>query len=161
VLFIRKINSIMSNRKIVFTNGVFDLIHVGHIYLFEEAKKLGYKLVVGLNSDKSATKIKRKPVNNQKERKRVLKAIKYIDEVRIFSEVNPLSLIRKVRPDILIKGGDYIRSTVIGHEFVESYGGKVVVIPTLKGNSTTKTIKKIKSRSFKKGLPKNKGGYLS
>ena len=151
----------MSNKKVVFTNGVFDLIHVGHIYLFEEAKKLGYKLIVGLNSDKSATQIKRKPINSQETRKRVLEAIKYIDEVKIFSEVNPLSLIKKVKPDILIKGGDYTRETVIGHEFVESYGGKVVVIPTLVGNSTTKTIKKIKSRSFKKDLPKNKGGYIS
>ena len=151
----------MPEETIVFTNGVFDLIHVGHIYLLEEAKKLGDRLIIGLNSDESATKIKRKPVNSQEDRKKVLEAIKYVDEVVIFSETNPLDLIEKIRPDILLKGGDYTRETVIGHDFVEGYGGEIVIISILKGNSTTKTIKKIKGRSFKKDLPKIKGGYIS
>jgi len=151
----------MLEEKVVFTNGVFDLIHVGHIYLLEEAKKLGDKLIIGLNSDKSATKIKRKPVNNEKDRKRVLESIKYVDKVIIFSETNPSTLIKKIKPNILLKGGDYTRETVIGHKLVEKNGGSVVIIPTIVGNSTTKTIRKIKGRSFKKDLPKIKGGYIS
>ena len=149
----------MPEETIVFTNGVFDLIHVGHIYLLEEAKKLGDRLIVGLNSDESATKIKRKPVNSQEDRKKVLEAIKYVDEVVIFSETNPLDLIENIKPNILLKGGDYVRETVIGHDLVESYGGKIVIISTLEGNSTTKTIRKIKGRSFKKDLSKKKGDY--
>lgn len=153
--------ALYKKKKVVFVNGVFDLIHVGHTYLFEKAKKLGDVLIVGLNSDESATKIKRKPINSQEKRKKMLESIKYIDKVEVFEELNPLCLMKKVRPDIVIKGGDYTRKTVVGHEFVESYGGQVVIISTLEGNSTTKIIETIKGRSFKKDLPKIKGGYLS
>ena len=144
----------------VFTNGIYDLLHLGHIYLLGEAKKLGDKLIVGLNSDKSATKIKRRPIKNERERKELLESIRYVNEVRIFDELNPLSLIKKVKPDILIKGSDYSRETTIGHQFVESYGGKVVIIPILKGYSTTNLLNKIKGRSFKIGSSQKKGGYL-
>ena len=117
-------------------------------------------MIVGLNSDESAGKIKRKPLNSQERRKGILESIKYIDKVEIFKELNPLSLMKKIRPDVVVKGSDYTRKTVIGYEFVESYGGEVVIIPTLKGYSTTKIIEEIKGRSFKKDSLK-KGGYIS
>lgn len=90
----------------------------------------------------------------------MLESIEYVDNVEIFDELNPLCLMKKIKPDIVIKGSDYTRKTVIGYEFVESYGGQIVIIPTLEGNSTTKIIEGIKGRSFKKDLPKIKGGYL-
>lgn len=147
---------------IVFTNGVFDLVHSGHIHLLKEAKKLGDILVVGLNSDKSATKIKRKPIKNEEQRKEILESIKYVDKVIIFDELNPFHLIKKIKPDILVKGGDYSRETVIGHKFVESYGGRVVIIPTLKGFSTSNLLNKMQNRSFRarKKSSKKNNGYL-
>ncbi len=154
-------SALYKKKKIVFVNGVFDLIHVGHVYLFEKAKKLGDILIVGLNSDRSAAKIKREPINDQEKRKKLLESIKYIDKVEIFDELNPLRLMKKIKPDIVIKGSDYTRKTVIGYELVESYGGRIVIISTLEGNSTTKIINEIKGRSFKKDLPKIKGGYIS
>jgi rfaE bifunctional protein nucleotidyltransferase chain/domain len=147
-------------KKVVFTNGVFDILHIGHIYLLEKSKKLGDKLIVGINSDKSASQIKRKPIISEKNRKKMLESIKWVDKVIIFNELNPLSLLKKIKPNILVKGGDYSKNKIIGKEFIESYGGKVIVIPLSRGNSTTKIIEKIKGRSFKKDLPKKKGGYL-
>jgi len=143
---------------IVFTNGVFDLLHAGHISLLEESRKLGDKLIVGLNSDKSASKIKRKPINSQEKRKKVLESIKWIDRVIIFNEYNPLNLIKDIKPNILVKGGDYIVQTVIGNNFVKSYGGKIVIIPIVKGNSTTKLIEKIQNSFFEKNDKKE--GYI-
>lgn len=152
-------SALYEKEKVVFTNGVFDLLHVGHIKLLEEAKKLGDKLIVGLNSDKSASKIKRKPINSQEKRKEVLKSIKWIDKVVIFDEFTPLNLIKKIEPYVLVKGGDYVPRTVIGNDFVKSYGGKTVIFPTLKGNSTSKIIHNIKNSSLDKKLPK-KEGYI-
>ena len=152
-------SALYEKKKTVFTNGCFDLLHVGHISLLEEAKKLGDKLIVGLNSDKSVSKIKRQPINNQEKRKKVLESIKWIDKVIIFDELNPLNLIKKIKPSVLVKGGDYIPKTVIGNDFVKSYGGKTVIIPTLKGNSTSETINSIKNSSLDKKVSK-KGGYI-
>ena len=146
----------------VFTNGVFDLLTPGHVYLLKKAKSLGDVLMVAINSDKSATRIKRKPINSQEERKEILKSLKYVDEVEIFNEDDPLRLIKRIKPDILVKGGDYTRQTVVGHEFVESYGGEVVIIPRLKKYSTTLLLGKIKGRTFKinKDSPKKEGEKL-
>lgn len=154
-------SALYRKKKIVFVNGVFDLIHVGHIYLFAKAKELGDILVVGLNSDRSAAKIKREPINSQEKRKKLLESIKHVDKVEIFDELNPLRLMKEIKPDIVIKGSDYTRKTVIGYEFVESYGGRIVIIPTLEHHSTTRLIQEIKGCSFSKNLPKIKGGYIS
>jgi len=154
-------SAVYKKELVVFTNGVYDLLTLGHIYLLKEAKKLGDILIVGLNSDTSATRIKRKPINNQEERKKILESLKYVDKVEIFNESNPLRLIKRIKPDVLVKGGDYTKRTVIGHDFVRDYGGKVVIIPRLANYSTTRLLKKIKGRSFEKeDLFKNKG-YLS
>lgn len=139
-------SAIYKKETIVFTNGCFDIIHKGHIYLLEESKKLGDKLIVGINSDNSVEKIKRKPIQNQKKRKEILESIKWVYKVEIFDELTPLKLIKKIKPDIIVKGGDYTKNTVVGHEFVESYGGKVVIVPIMKGNSTTNIINEIKGR---------------
>jgi len=133
----------------VFTNGIFDLLHAGHIKLLREAKKLGDILIVGLNSDKSAERIKRKPIKDEKQRKEILESIEYVDKVIIFKESTPIRLIKKIKPDILVKGGDYTKETVVGYKFVKSYGGKTVIIPLLKGYSTTRLIEEIKGRSLK------------
>ena len=141
-------SGLYKKETIVFTNGIFDLITSGHIYLLKEAKKLGDVLIVGLNSDKSASKIKRKPVKNELQRKEILESIKYIDKVKIFDEFTPFSLIRKVKPDILVKGGDYTEKTVIGHEFIKSYGGKTIIIPRVENFSTTNLLKEVKNRKI-------------
>ena len=131
--------------KIVFTNGCFDLLHVGHVRYLAQARKLGDVLVVGLNSDVSARRLKGagRPVNSQGDRREVLLALKSVDCVEIFSEVTPEKLIRKVRPDFLVKGGDWDVQKIVGHDFVASYGGKTLSLPFVKGRSTTATLKKI------------------
>jgi rfaE bifunctional protein nucleotidyltransferase chain/domain len=126
----------------VFTNGCFDLIHAGHIHLLRESSALGDFLVVGLNSDDSVGRLKGpdRPVNNQESRKIVLEALRFVDYVLMFEEDTPLDLIRELKPDVLVKGGDYTPDTVVGREVVESYGGKVRIVPVLEGFSTSKTI---------------------
>ncbi|MEO0260515.1 MAG: D-glycero-beta-D-manno-heptose 1-phosphate adenylyltransferase [candidate division WOR-3 bacterium] len=133
-------------KKIVFTNGCFDLIHKGHIYLLKEAKKLGDVLIVGLNSDSSIKKIKGKgrPVLKEKERSFIIDNIKGVDYVVIFNEKTPLKLIKEIKPDILVKGGDYKENEVVGGDFVKKRKGKVVIIPYLNGFSTTDLIGRIK-----------------
>lgn len=128
--------------KKVFTNGCFDVIHVGHIRLFKFAKCCGDYLVVGLNSDRSIQTIKgdNRPIIYQEERKEILQAIKWVDDVIIFHEPNPLSLIKKVKPDVLIKGDDWKGKRVIGSEFVK----EVKFFPH-QGHSTTNIIKKIQA----------------
>ncbi len=133
-------------KKIVFTNGCFDLIHKGHIYLLKEAKKLGDVLIVGLNSDSSIKKIKGKgrPILKEKERGFIIDNIKGVDYVVIFNEKTPFKLIKEIKPDILVKGGDYKENEVVGGEFVKKRKGRVVIIPYLKNFSTTKIIERIK-----------------
>jgi D-sedoheptulose 7-phosphate isomerase len=131
--------------KIVFTNGCFDLLHAGHVDLLERARALGDKLIVGLNSDESARSIKGpgRPVNSQDDRKRVLEGLRVVDEVIIFEELTPERLINKIKPDILVKGGDWRTGEIVGASFVESYGGQVVSLPLLDGHSTSATIQNI------------------
>ena len=130
---------------IVFTNGCFDIIHSGHLDLLKEARSYGDKLIVGLNSDKSISKLKgpERPIIGQSERKKILSALKFVDEVIIFNEENPLKLIKKLKPSILVKGADYTKEQVVGGEFVESYGGEIKLVKLTKGKSSSKIINKL------------------
>ncbi|WP_457636373.1 D-glycero-beta-D-manno-heptose 1-phosphate adenylyltransferase [Persephonella sp.] len=131
-------------KKVVFTNGCFDIIHAGHVDYLEKAKSLGDVLIVGLNSDESVRRIKGKdrPVNIQEHRKRVLEALKPVDLVVIFDEDTPEKLIKQIKPDVLVKGGDWSVENIVGADFVRSYGGEVVTIDFVYDISTTKIIEK-------------------
>jgi D-beta-D-heptose 7-phosphate kinase/D-beta-D-heptose 1-phosphate adenosyltransferase len=128
-----------ADRTLVFTNGCFDLLHPGHIHTLDESAKLGQILVVGLNSDSSVRRIKGtgRPVDNLDTRVAKLAAIDAVDFVVVFEEDTPLSLIEMLKPDILVKGGDYTMDRIVGREIVESAGGRVVTVPFLEGHSTT------------------------
>jgi D-beta-D-heptose 7-phosphate kinase/D-beta-D-heptose 1-phosphate adenosyltransferase len=132
--------------RVVFTNGCFDIIHTGHISLLERAAAFGDMLVIGLNTDESVARLKgpRRPVNPLDDRARVLGALACVDAVVPFAEDTPLRLIERIRPDVLVKGGDYTREGVVGHEFVELYGGRVELIDLVAGKSTTGTIEKLR-----------------
>jgi len=134
-------------RTIVFTNGCFDVIHRGHIEFLKFCKSQGDIVVVGLNSDNSVKTIKGpdRPINNQHDRGEVLAAMDTVEYITIFDEPEPLNLIKKVKPDILVKGQDWKNKGVVGQEFVESCGGKVVLAPLVEGKSTTATIEKMKA----------------
>lgn len=134
------------DKKIVFTNGCFDILHIGHVRYLQEAAKLGDILVLGLNSDASIKRLKgpERPVNNEMDRAELLCALGFIDYVVIFEEDTPLELIKKIQPDVLVKGGDYSNEYVIGTKEVEERGGKLVLIPFVEGKSTTNIIEKIK-----------------
>jgi D-beta-D-heptose 7-phosphate kinase/D-beta-D-heptose 1-phosphate adenosyltransferase len=140
-----------SRNAIVFTNGCFDVIHRGHIEYLEFCKSKGDVVVVGLNSDKSVKTIKgpERPINNQRDRAAVLAALEVVDFITIFDEPDPLNLIKKIKPDILVKGEDWAEKGVVGREFVESYGGKVLLAPLVRGKSSTITIDKMKSLGIK------------
>jgi len=135
------------NATIVFTNGCFDVVHRGHIELLKFCKSHGDIVVVGLNSDSSVKVIKGpdRPVNNQYDRAAVLAALGTVDYITIFDEPDPLNLIKKVKPDVLVKGQDWANKNIVGAEFVESYGGKIVLAPLVEGKSSTATIERIKS----------------
>jgi rfaE bifunctional protein nucleotidyltransferase chain/domain len=135
-----------SGKKIVFTNGCFDLIHPGHTEYLARAKSEGDLLVVGLNSDDSVKRIKGscRPINNELARAFVLSALKSVDFVTIFDEDTPFELIKAILPDILIKGGDYNINTIVGTDIVSENGGRVIVIPFISGYSTSAIIEKIK-----------------
>ena len=132
-------------KRIVFTNGCFDILHIGHVRCLEEAKKLGDTLVVALNSDRSVQTIKGppKPFVPEAERAEVLSALACVDYVVIFDEPDPLELITFLKPNVLVKGGDWTPETTIGKEVVEKAGGKVVIIPPIQGVSTSKIIERI------------------
>jgi D-beta-D-heptose 7-phosphate kinase/D-beta-D-heptose 1-phosphate adenosyltransferase len=132
--------------KIVFTNGCFDLLHVGHITYLNEARGLGDILIVGLNTDRSIRALKgpSRPIIPEQERSHVLAALECVSFVTLFDEGTPLELIRAVKPDVLVKGADYTREQVVGHDIVESYGGKVSLIPLVDNTSTSAIIKRIK-----------------
>ncbi len=136
-------------KKIVFTNGCFDILHAGHVDYLEKAKALGDFLVVGLNSDSSIKRIKGecRPINPQEYRKRVLEALKPVDLVIIFDEDTPERLIKEIKPDVLVKGGDWKIENIVGADFVMSYGGIVKTIDFIYDVSTTKIIEKIKRGS--------------
>lgn len=132
-------------RRVVFTNGCFDLLHVGHVRYLQKARQLGDLLVLGLNSDASIRRLKgpRRPLIGEEERAHILAALDCIDYVTVFDEDTPLELLEVLRPDILVKGGDYTPETVVGRELVESYGGRVELIRFVDGKSTTGIIEKI------------------
>ena len=134
-----------TEKKVVFTNGCFDIIHGGHIEFLQKAKSLGDILVVGLNTDNSVRNLKGegRPIKTEKERADILSALKFIDYITLFNEATPEKLIREIRPDILVKGDDYKIDDVVGREIVEGYGAHVELIPIVKGHSTTMTLEKI------------------
>ncbi|MFH1729692.1 MAG: D-glycero-beta-D-manno-heptose-7-phosphate kinase [Pseudomonadota bacterium] len=136
-----------NNKKIVFTNGCFDLLHAGHISYLKEASKLGDFLVIGLNSDSSVKKLKGddRPLLSEEERSSILSALSFVDFVTIFNGETPLELIKEITPDVLVKGGDYNKDQIVGREIVEGNGGKVVTIEFVKGKSTSNIIEKIKT----------------
>jgi D-glycero-beta-D-manno-heptose 1-phosphate adenylyltransferase len=137
----------MKRKKVVFTNGCFDILHTGHVTYLEKARLLGDRLIVGINSDDSVRRLKgpSRPVNDERSRMKVLSSLRCVDKVILFREDTPEKLIKKVRPDVLVKGGDWKKNSVIGASFVESYGGKVKLIPFVKGFSTTGLLTKIQS----------------
>lgn len=136
-------------RKVVFTNGCFDLIHVGHIDLLKKAKKLGSKLIVGINSDLSVSNIKGKhrPIIAQDDRKTILSNLKSVDEVRIFEELTPENLIREIKPDVLVKGGDWNEDEIVGAAFVKQNGGEVHTISLKENISSSEIIKRIRGKN--------------
>lgn len=135
-------------KRIVFTNGCFDLLHIGHIKLLQAAAEKGDKLVVGLNSDASVRRLKgnSRPIIPEEERAALLSSIKSVDLVLIFDEDTPIELIREFRPEVLVKGGDYTPETVVGRQMVESWGGTVELVPLVEGVSTTRVIEWVKSK---------------
>ena len=135
---------------VVFTNGVFDLLHPGHVEILEAARDLGDALVVGVNSDASARRLGKgpgRPVQPESARARVVAGLAAVDRVVLFDEDTPLALIEALAPDVLVKGGDYTRETIVGAEFVESRGGAVYAIPLLPGQSTTAIVERLRVTS--------------
>lgn len=134
-----------SGESIVFTNGCFDLIHIGHVTLLEDCRRFGSKLVVAMNTDRSVSDLKgpTRPIVGQNERTRVMAALGCVDLVVLFDEETPLELIRALKPNVLVKGGDYTVETVVGHEDVIASGGRVEIVPTVEGFSTSNIVKKM------------------
>ncbi|GAB3554485.1 D-glycero-beta-D-manno-heptose 1-phosphate adenylyltransferase [Spirosoma fluminis] len=133
-------------QRIVFTNGCFDIVHLGHIDYLEKARSLGDRMILGLNTDASVSCIKGplRPVVNEYARARLMAALQFVDAVTLFSESTPLELIEAVRPDILVKGNDYTIDTIVGADFVLARGGKVETVALIPGYSTTRLIERIK-----------------
>jgi len=134
------------NGRLVFTNGVFDLLHPGHVDVLVGARLRGDALIVGVNSDASVKRLKgaTRPVRSAPERCYVLAALAAVDAVVVFEEDTPFELIQTVRPDVLVKGGDYTEASIVGAREVRSWGGDVVVIPLTPGHSTTSTIERLR-----------------
>lgn len=131
---------------VVFTNGVFDLLHPGHVDLLDKARREGAALVVGLNSDASVKRLKgpERPIRTSSERAIVLAGLEAVDAVVVFEEDTPFELVRAIEPDVIAKGGDYSPDTIVGADLVTARGGRVVVIPLVDGHSTTSTIEKLR-----------------
>jgi rfaE bifunctional protein nucleotidyltransferase chain/domain len=136
-----------AGRRIVFTNGVFDLLHPGHVRYLEEARALGDLLIVGLNADESVRRNKGpgRPITPQDERAEVLAALASVDRVVVFQEDTPADIIRRIQPDILVKGADLPRDQIVGRDAVEARGGRVVVVPVEPGYSTTSIVERIRN----------------
>src|SRR5438270_8552975 len=134
-----------SGKKLVFTNGVFDILHVGHVRYLQQARELGDALVVAINSDASARELKGegRPVTNQNDRAEVLAALACVDYVSVFDELSPRSLIAELLPDVLVKGGDYSLDQIHGREEVEAAGGRVVSLPFVESVSTSAIIERM------------------
>lgn len=137
----------LHQQKIVFTNGCFDVLHFGHVHYLLQAKELGDVLVVGLNSDDSVRRLKgpSRPINGEKERAFVLAAVACVDYVVVFEEDTPKELIETVRPDVLVKGGDYALDQIVGADFVTRNGGSVTTLPFVEGFSSTRIIEQLKT----------------
>ncbi len=133
-----------AGQRVVFTNGCFDILHVGHIALLEQARRKGDRLIVALNSDRSVRIVKGppRPIVGQRERARILAALSAVDAVVLFDESTPLKLIEAIRPDVLVKGGDYTEENIVGAREVRAWGGRVELIPLVEGVSTTRLIAK-------------------
>ncbi len=148
--YLTRILAILRSRgkRIVFTNGCFDILHVGHVVYLSKAKRLGDILVIGLNSDSSIKKIKGKgrPINRESDRAKVLEALSSVDYIAIFGESTPEKIIMKLRPNVLVKGGDWKVEDIVGGDFVKKTGGKVKNIPFVKGYSTTSIIERSSCR---------------
>jgi len=143
---LRIINDLkVEGKRIVFTNGCFDLLHIGHVRYLEEAKALGDVLVVGVNSDASVRKLKgpKRPILPEAERAEILSGLGCVDYITLFDEIDPLKLITSLRPNVLVKGGDWTKEQTVGKEVVERSGGEVVIIPFVKGASTSSLIETI------------------
>jgi D-beta-D-heptose 7-phosphate kinase/D-beta-D-heptose 1-phosphate adenosyltransferase len=131
----------------IFTNGCFDLLHIGHIELLKYSKSLGDYLVVGINSDNSVKKLKgsSRPINNELTRKIILESIKYVDEVIVFDEDTPIEIIKKIQPNIIVKGGDYKKENVVGYEFETIGLLEVKIFNYIENNSTSLIVERIKN----------------
>lgn len=137
----------LKSDRIVFTNGVFDILHRGHVEYLEEAAALGDRLVIGLNSDSSVQRLGKgpdRPLNDEGSRALVLTALRCVDAVIIFEEDTPLELITAVKPDVLVKGGDWKAAQIVGSELVQKYGGEVRSLKLVEGFSTTRLVDRIK-----------------
>ena len=134
-----------AGRRLVFTNGVFDLLHVGHVRYLAQARALGDALIVAINSDRSVRELKgpNRPVFDQDERAEILAALRYVDYVVVFDDISPRSLIKRVLPDVLVKGGDYQLDEIHGREEVEAAGGEVISLPFVAGASTTSLLQRM------------------
>jgi len=139
-------------KRMVFTNGCFDLLHVGHIRYLEQAKALGDILIVGINSDRSVQALKGplRPILPVEDRAEILSGLGCIDYITVFDEPTPLELITLLKPQVLVKGGDWTKEAVVGSEVVEGLGGKVVLLPFVEGSSTSNLIETILKRHEKK-----------
>ena len=136
-----------AGERVVFTNGVFDLLHRGHVEYLEEAAALGDRLVVGVNADASVRRLKgpERPLVPEGERAEMIGALACVDLVAIFDEDTPERLIHEVAPDVLVKGGDWAPDRIVGREFVEARGGRVLTIPVREGHSTTRLVERIRA----------------
>jgi len=132
-------------KRIVFTNGCFEIIHVGHLRVLRKAKELGHVLVVAINSDASVRKLKGRshPIITARERAEILASLEPVDFVTVFTELTPERIISEVKPDVLVKGGDWRKDEIVGRDIVEARGGRVVRIPLIRGHSTTRILQKI------------------
>ena len=135
-------------KRIVFTNGCFDILHAGHVDYLSKARKMGDVLVVGVNSDSSVRRLKgnSRPINKEKDRAAVISALWFVDYVTIFNEDTPEVLVRSIKPDIMVKGSDWRGKRIAGADFVKSRGGRVRMVKFVKGYSTTSVIKKISKK---------------
>ncbi len=134
--------------KVVFTNGCFDIIHLGHVDYLEKARELGSRLIIGLNTDSSIRRLKgtERPVQDERSRSRILASFEFTDAVVLFDEDTPYNLIKVIKPDILVKGNDYAPENIIGADIVKGYGGQVITLELITGYSTSEIIKKIKDK---------------
>ena len=146
-LLIKRSNYEKDEKKVVFTNGCFDILHAGHVRYLNAAKALGDVLIVGLNSDESVRRLKGegRPVNPAADRAEVLAALRAVDHVVVFGEATAEELVRQLKPDIYVKGGDYSLETLPEAKIVGSYGGKTVLIPMVEGRSTTNVIRRLQN----------------